>query len=1177
MVAAAKYKPVDKKIRPVPGIMPEEARTIRQFPSDPLEGYTKPSIDPPPFQNGRRVTRERLDQINLFKNGFLTKSEINIAEHVLLRRESALAFEESEKGRFRKDYFSDYIIPTIPHEPWQEKPIRIPPAWKAEIIELFKKKIENGTYEPTQSSYCSKWFAVVKKTGGFRLVHDLQMLNKVTIKDAGLPPAVEEFVEEFSGRACYSLLDIFVGFDNRTLHKISRDLTAFMGPDGRMYRLCVLPMGGSNSVPEFQACMCFILADEIPHVALAFMDDCGVKGGKTRYELPDGSYETMQGYPDVRRFVYEHLCDVDRILTRLGHAGATVSAKKLVLAAPEAVIVGHKCTYEGRLPDDSKVSKIRNWPRPRNTTELRGFLGLCACVRMFIKDYAKIGRPLNDLLKLDIEFEWTDAQEQAMQTLKNLVSEAPCLRSIDYTSDREVIFSVDSSVIGVGYVLSQIDENGKRRPARYGSLTFNEREARYSQPKIELFGTFRAIRKMLPHLVGVKNLVLETDAKFLGGMLKSPDQVPNAVLNRWIEGILKLPFTLRHIPATKQLAADGLSRRPKAEGDSEDGDTEDSERETMENRPILKMERGEELRFEGAYTMQEVVESKEYKDYQRRYHSLVQVETEELRAEEESTNTTISVKWSKWLEKEEAADLPATRGFLGRFAQPVGLDPSQLNQFVKYTNKYFAEGDRLYRRQENGSHQLVVSPGDRGTVLAACHDKLGHKGVEATEKTVLHRFWWRGIHQDVTKWIKSCIPCQLRSERKMVPPVKPSTPSQLFRHVYIDCMNMPKAHGKTQIVAARDDLSGYIEARMLGKATAKNVASFIWEDIICRWGTIEVLTSDNGSEFIGEAVHILMDTYGIEQIRISPYNSRASGVVERGHRTFREALIRSCEDPLTWPTRFYHTLWAERVTTRAATGFSPFYLALGYQPCLPIDAIQLTFAWDARAMSHSDLIAERARLLMKKEEDEELAAKRIAESRWKSAARWNEEHRATLSNEEHPPGTLVLIRNTAVEKELNRKHKPRWLGPMVVVRRTEGGAYICAELSGAVSSLRFAQFRVKKFVSRDGLTFDVEKWLGKEKLASVESQLLHEDSEAQAWSLPHGDEDSDEGEADVLMDGEFEEEAERKAYRRQLAIEVGPKHQFDGVHLPRIPNLPKFSLKNLGPPPEDVGEGNVGN
>ncbi|KIM21721.1 hypothetical protein M408DRAFT_36406, partial [Serendipita vermifera MAFF 305830] len=108
----------------------------------------------------------------------------------------------------------------------------------------------------------------------------------------------------------------------------------------------------------------------------------------------------------------------------------------------------------------------------------------------------------------------------------------------------------------------------------------------------------------------------------------------------------------------------------------------------------------------------------------------------------------------------------------------------------------------------------------------------------------------------------------------------------------------------------------------------------------------------------------------------------------------------------------------------------------------------------------------RARLLARKDEDVEKARNTLALSRWKTAERWNREHEATITQRDHAPGSLVLVRNTAVEKELNRKHKPRWLGPMVVVRKTYGGAYICAELSGVVSKLRFAAFRLKPFIAR---------------------------------------------------------------------------------------------------------------
>ena len=62
------------------------------------------------------------------------------------------------------------------------------------------------------------------------------------------------------------------------------------------------------------------------------------------------------------------------------------------------------------------------------------------------------------------------------------------------------------------------------------------------------------------------------------------------------------------------------------------------------------------------------------------------------------------------------------------------------------------------------------------------------------------------------------------------------------------------------------------------------------------------------------------------------------------------------------------------------------------------------------------------------------------------------------------------LRNTKVEKEASQKHKSRYLGPMRVVRRTTGGAYILAELDGAESKTRYAAFRVIPYYARDGDT-----------------------------------------------------------------------------------------------------------
>ncbi|KAI0065650.1 hypothetical protein BV25DRAFT_1774161, partial [Artomyces pyxidatus] len=89
----------------------------------------------------------------------------------------------------------------------------------------------------------------------------------------------------------------------------------------------------------------------------------------------------------------------------------------------------------------------------------------------------------------------------------------------------------------------------------------NERESRYSQPKIELYGLFRALRALRMHIIGLVNVTVKMDAKYVRGMLNNPDIQPNTAMNRWITAILLYDFKLVHVPAEKHLGPDGLLRR----------------------------------------------------------------------------------------------------------------------------------------------------------------------------------------------------------------------------------------------------------------------------------------------------------------------------------------------------------------------------------------------------------------------------------------------------------------------------------------------------------------------------------------------------------------------------------------------------------------------------------------
>jgi len=103
------------------------------------------------------------------------------------------------------------------------------------------------------------------------------------------------------------------------------------------------------------------------------------------------------------------------------------------------------CTPEGRLPDESKVTKILNWPLPRKyIRRVRGFLGLCGTVRIWIEGYSRMNRKLTELYKKDTEFEWTPERIDAFESLKKAVASVPALRAIKYDSPQPVIFAVDT-------------------------------------------------------------------------------------------------------------------------------------------------------------------------------------------------------------------------------------------------------------------------------------------------------------------------------------------------------------------------------------------------------------------------------------------------------------------------------------------------------------------------------------------------------------------------------------------------------------------------------------------------------------------------------------------------------------------------------------------------------------
>ena len=188
--------------------------------------------------------------------------------------------------------------------------------------------------------------------------------------------------------------------------------------------------------------------------------------------------------------------------------------------------------------------------------------------RIFIHNFSKHANPLVHLTHKGTPFKFGPAQIAAQEDLRKALLTSPTLRPIDYSSDSPVILAVDTSQTAVGFYLCQEDSDNphKRYFARFGLITLNEHERQFSQPKLELYGLFRTLRAYKIFIVGVRNLIVEVDARYIKGMLNNPDTAPSTSINRWIISVLTFHFNLRHVPG-KQHGPDGLSRHLPQPGD----------------------------------------------------------------------------------------------------------------------------------------------------------------------------------------------------------------------------------------------------------------------------------------------------------------------------------------------------------------------------------------------------------------------------------------------------------------------------------------------------------------------------------------------------------------------------------------------------------------------------------
>ena len=217
--------------------------------------------------------------------------------------------------------------------------------------------------------------------------------------------------------------------------------------------------------------------------------------------------------------------------------------------------LSHVVGRDGIRPDPEKIEKVKNYPVPTNLTQLRATLGLFSYYRKFIKDFSRIARPMNNLLKKDIPFIWTQKQQTAFERLKEMLIKSPVLVYSDF--EQPFILYTDTSGTGLGAVLSQLQDDGKEHVIAYASRSLNQAEQNYSVTDQECLAIVWAIEHF-HHYLELQPFEVVTDHSALKWLKTS--KIPKGRRARWMMKLQLYNFTIRHRPGKINTNADALSR-----------------------------------------------------------------------------------------------------------------------------------------------------------------------------------------------------------------------------------------------------------------------------------------------------------------------------------------------------------------------------------------------------------------------------------------------------------------------------------------------------------------------------------------------------------------------------------------------------------------------------------------
>ena len=472
------------------------------------------------------------EKINIGKD--LKLEEREAVFQVLWEHSVALSKGEFDVGHAK---VAPHRIELTSEAPIWMKPRKFSEPINQEIERQCQELLESSLIEHSDSPFSAAIVPVSKRDNtGLRMCIDYRRLNAVTKTERFPMPNLTELVYRAGRVKYFTKLDVTKGYYQVPLEESSRKYTAFSTQHNH-YQFRTLSFGLKNSGIAFQRCMQQILAQCCSKDILCYIDDILI---------------TSKNFQD-------HVKLVGKVLQTLARNGMKVKLSKCEFFQAEVSFLGHLLSSEGIRKDPEYVKAVREYPKPKDLTELRRFLGLVNFQRKFVKDCSTIAKPLTEVTggPKRKALEWSEDMEQAFEKLKEELGKEVTLTFPEYGEDSEPLrLFVDASGVGAGACLLQ-KQDGENKAIAYASTTFSDAERRYSTIERELTAVRWGVKLFRPFLMGVP-FELWTDHKPLLHMQNMVQD--KSKFMRTMDELAEYDFIIRYIPGRENQAADALSR-----------------------------------------------------------------------------------------------------------------------------------------------------------------------------------------------------------------------------------------------------------------------------------------------------------------------------------------------------------------------------------------------------------------------------------------------------------------------------------------------------------------------------------------------------------------------------------------------------------------------------------------